>query len=302
VCSLNAAWRLVYAALDRAFIVTKGGRDYPDGPDEETRDLAWADNHTLIVFPGIGGRGGASSTYSYDITTNTATALPGVTNAIEGEVRCGTLYWLEIGSFTVLNAGDPNHNAKAPARLHRYDLAGHAAIGGPIPLGDATTAGGAEGQIGYPGWDVSRDGTRLAYQRMTATYAAGDLHIASQFLAANADGSGAAAILTGPPPVTSTSPADLSFSPNGALVAVSNAQSTPTVATGPSSGAGGTKFYSPDAGGQPAWLSDNSGFYAEAAGASTTDIYQYLLATPPVAGRIPGTDVHPNATFATTLP
>jgi len=273
---------------------------YPIGPDEETRDLAWADNHTLIVFPGIGGRSGTSDTYSYDINTHAATVLPGVTRAIEGEVRCGTLYWLEIGAFAAISPADPDHTQKAPARLHRYDLAGHAEIGSPIALSDATTYGGAEGQIEYAGWDVSRDGARLVYQHMTATVSGGALHISSQFFAANSDGTGAAAILAGPPPVTSTSGAHISISPDGTLVAVTNAQGTPTGATGPISGAGGTKFYSPDAGGQPAWLPDNSGFFATA-GASGA-IYQYLLATAPVGGRIPGTNVHATGTYPTTLP
>jgi hypothetical protein len=270
---------------------------YPFTPDEETRLLAWADNHTLIVLQGLTNRGGgAAASYTYDINTHTATALPGVTNAVEGEVRCSTLYWLEFGSFATLSGSDPNHTSTAPERLHRYDLASHTAIGSPIAIGQAWTEGGAEGQVAFGGWDVSRDGARLVYQHITVTYS-GSLHVSSQFFAANADGTGAATILTGPPPVTSTSGANLSISPDGTKVAVTNAQSTPTVATGPISGAGGTLFYSPDASGAPAWLPDNSGFLA-----TSTGIYRYLLSTPPVAGRIPGTQVHANGLAPGTLP
>jgi hypothetical protein len=278
---------------------------YPFTPDEEPRLLAWADNHTLIVFQGLSNRGGSSTnTYAYDISTNSATPLPGITGAVEGEVRCSTLYWMDLGTFTVLSGSDPNHTSKAPERIHRYDLTSHTEIGSPITISDASTYGGAEGQVDYAGWDVSRDNTKLVYQHMTVTFSGGNPHQSSQFFAANADGTGATQILTGPPPVTSTTGARLSISPDGTKVAVTNAQGTPTVATGPTSGTGGTLFYSPDASGQPAWLSDNSGFLATVGVESEppNDIYQYLLATPPVGGRVPGTEVHAAGTDPATLP
>lgn len=278
---------------------------YPQTPGEETRLLAWADNHTLIVFQGLSNRGGSSTnTYAYDITAHTATALPGVTGAIDGEVRCSTLYWMALGSFTPLSPADPNHTMTAPEQVHRYDLASHTEIGSPITISQASTYGGAEGQVDLAGWDVSRDNSKLVYQQMTITSSGGTVHVASKFFAANEDGSGAAQILTGPPPVTSTTGANLSFSPDASKVAVTNAQGTPTGATGPSSGTGGTLFYSPDAVGQPAWLPGGSGFLAAVGTEQATpnDIYQYLLATPPVSGRIPGTEVHAAGTDPATLP
>jgi hypothetical protein len=112
-------------------------------------------------------------------------------------------------------------------------------------------------------------------------------------------------ILSGSPPVTSITAANLCLSPDGTKVAVTNAQGTPTVATGPTSGTrSASLFYSPDAFGLPAWLPDNSGFLATVGveQALSNNIYQYLLATPPVGGRVPGTQVHAVGTDPATLP
>jgi hypothetical protein len=277
---------------------------YPHTPDEEPRLLAWADSHTLIVFQGISNRGGASTaTYAYDITTHTATLLPDVTNGVEGVVRCSTLYWMDTGASTMLSPADPNHTSTAPERIHRYNLASHTEIGSPITIGVAVTAAGSEGQVDFAGWDVSRDNTKLVYQQLSVTSPGGTVQASSQFFAANADGTGFAPILTGPPPVTSMTGAHLAIAPDGTKVAVTNAQGTPTVGTGPITGTGGTLFYTPDAVGLPAWLPDSSGFLSTKVDQTpASDIYQYLLATPPVGGRIPGTEVHPQGTDPATLP
>lgn len=277
---------------------------YPHTPDEEPRLLAWADNHTLVVFPGSTNRGGSSTTtYTYDITTHTATALPGVTNSAEGVVRCSTLYWMDVGAFTALSPADPNHTSTAPERIHRYDLASHTEVGSPITIGVAVTTAGSEGQVDFAGWDVSRDNTKLVYQQLSVTSPGGTVRASSQFFAANADGTGVAPILTGPPALTSTTGAQLAISPDGTRVAVTNAQGTPTVGTGPITGTGGTLFYTPDAVGLPAWLPDSSGFLSTKVDQTpASDIYQYLLATPPVGGRIPGTEVHPQGTDPASLP
>jgi hypothetical protein len=239
----------------------------------------------------------------YDITAHTATALPGVTNGVEGVVRCSTLYWMDTGAFTVLSPADPNRTATAPERIHRYDLSSRTEIGSPITIGVAVTTAGSEGRVDFAGWDVSRDNTTFVYQQLSATSSGGTVHESSRFFAANADGTGATQILNGHPPVTSTTGANLAIAPDGSKVAVTNAQGTPTVATGPMTGAGGALVYSPDAVGPPAWLPDGSGFLSTRVdGTPAGDIYQYLLATPPVGGRIPGTEVHPQGTDPTTLP
>jgi hypothetical protein len=129
------------------------------------------------------------------------------------------------------------------------------------------------------------------------------VHESSWFFVANADGTGVAPILTGPPPVTSTTGAHLAIAPDGTQVAVTNAQGTPTAATGPITGAGGTHVYTPDAVGLPAWLLDGSGFLSARVDQTPAgDIYQYLLSTPPVGDRIPGTEVHSQGTDDATLP
>jgi hypothetical protein len=277
---------------------------YPRTPDEEPRLLAWADNHTLVVFQGNTNRGGSpTTTYTYDITTHTATALPGVPNGVEGVIRCSTLYWMDTGAFTALSPADPNHTSTAPERIHRYDLSSHAEIGSPITIGVAVTTAGSEGQVDFAGWDVSRDNTRLVYQQLSVTSSGGTVHESSRFFAAHADGTDVVPILTGPPLITSTTGANLAISPDGTRVVVTNAQGTPTVATGPITGAGGTLVYTPDAVGLPAWLSDSSGFLStRVAQAPAGDIYQYLLSTPPVSGRVPGTEVHPQGSDPATLP
>ncbi len=280
---------------------------YPSSPDQEGRPFAWADNHTLVVFPGRGGSGGglaASQSYSYDITTATATALPSfVTSAVEGEVRCGSLYWLELTPLSTSGTSGGFQYFRGQANLHRFNLATSTAIGGPIAIGDTNSNGGAEGQVDWPGWDVSRDGTHLVYQQMTVTFNGTENHVSSAFKLASSDGSGAAAILTGANPATSTSGTGLSFSADGTQVAVTNAQSTPTVASGPTAG-GTPRYYSPDAAGLPAWLPDNSGFLAATQDDTpAVDIYQYLLATPLAGnGRAPGTEVHATGSDPATLP
>ncbi len=121
------------------------------------RLFAWADTHTLIIFASSALYGPTSGpSYSYDINTKALTPLPGVTNAIEGVVRCGVLFYSALGTFSGL--GDVNHTQVAPVSINRYDLGTNSAIGAPIDIGKASTYGGAEGEITYPGWDASPDG------------------------------------------------------------------------------------------------------------------------------------------------
>jgi hypothetical protein len=261
---------------------------YTLSPGMHTRHLAWADNHTLIVFQGATNRGGssASATYAYDITSATASALPGVTGALEGVVRCNTLFYITVdGSF---------HE-----QLHRYDMTTHAAIGAPLALSSAANL--SEGTIGLAGWDASRDGTRVAWQQATVS---GDQVSSSVFMGANADGSGAAAVFTGPPPATSHSFSYLAFSSDGTKLALTNAEPVPSVASAPSTGGGGIRFYAPDILGWPVWLPDNSGFLAgKNFEDDQGDIYQFLLSTPlNGSGQAPGTEVHAAGGYPATLP
>ena len=258
------------------------------------RILAWADNHTLLIFSGSGSRGSSSpSALSYDVTTGTLTSLTGLAaSPVEGEVRCGTLYYLSYTAFSPI-PGDTsgNHYQRGSGLLHRYNLSTHTEIGSPISLGDISTYGGAEGQIIGMGWDVSADGSQLVYQDTAATLGGSTgLITASQFFAANSDGSNSHQILNTTPVVTSNDMTYITISPDGSHVAVTNANPTPNIATDSLSG-GSVRVYSPDAIGQPAWLADGSGFDVSQSNIDGTpqNMYRYLLSTPPgSAGRVPG--------------
>lgn len=275
-------------------------------PSEQTpkRLLTWADNHTLIIMGGISK---SPNVYSYDITSNTLSTLPGISGAVEGVARCGVLYYLTLTAFAPM-PGDTsgNHYQVASGQINRYDLTAHAAVGGPYTIGDATTFGGAEGQVTIMGWDVSHDGTKVAYQQTKATLTPGQnagMALVSHFFAANADGSGATPILNGAPAATSNSESEIAISPNGALVAVTDANPSPDVLTGSMSG-GSPRAYTPDATGMPAWLADSSGFDASKGSYSTVgDVYRYLLSTPlNGAGQAPGTDQVPGGSLPAALP
>jgi hypothetical protein len=271
------------------------------------RNLAWADDHTLLILTGdtpAGGHlpGGAPTAYySYDITTTALTTLPGIAHgATDGVVRCSTLYYMEVTPMAVIGMSSLGQNIyQGTARLHRYDLATHAELGAPVVFSQTWDEDGSFGSYQWAGWDAAADNSRIAYQQMQVTYTAGanGPTVHSHFFAANPDGSAATSILDTPVPVTSTTPADLAISPNGALVAVTRANPTPNIASGNMAG-GGVRFYTPDAASAPAWLSDSSGFDA-----NTTDTERYLLSTPlGPGGRAPGSVLVANAQLPSTLP
>jgi hypothetical protein len=235
--------------------------------DQPQRLFAWADSHTLIIFTGA-----SSPVQAYDVTTNTLTTLSGTDGAIEGVVRCSTLFYMTYTGISV--PGSP----VVPELLHRYDLASHAPIGAPITIGTSGTWGGAEGQIFYGGWDVSADGTHIAYQSLATTETGGGTGMtqSSHWYSANADGSSAVSIL---PSLTSNDPAYLAISPDGSQLAVTSADPAPNVASGPMSG-GATRFFdSPNGFSRPAWRADSQAFFASTLPyIDTSDtIAQYLL-------------------------
>ncbi len=261
------------------------------------RVFAWADKHTLLIFGAFsGGDNGSGGTvsYSYDITSSSLTPLPGVTAAYEGVVRCSTLFYLEITPLAQINTSG---SYKGAGRLHRYDLSSHSEIGSPITLGDTSTFRGAEGNVTLMGWDVSPDGSRIAYQQTSVSLGPNNqIVLTSKFYAAYADGSGATPILTG---ATSSTAAFLAISPDGKQVAVTNAAPTPEVLSGSMSG-GAAHFYQPDAAGPPVWLSGSMQFEADSLIGSAQGIARWSLNT--AGGRQPGSVVHPNDGIPATLP
>jgi hypothetical protein len=218
--------------------------------DQPRRMFAWADAHTLIIFLGAN-----APAMSYDLDTNSLTTLADTTDAIEGVVRCSTLFYMTYSGISAPS------NTTVPELIHRYSLASHTAIGAPITIGTAGTWSGAEGQIFFGGWDVSADGAHLAYQRLSTTVIDGGRAMTqtSHWFAANADGSSPVSIL---PSLTSDGPSYLAISPDGAQVAVTAANPAPNVASGPISG-GATRFYDMPSGfSHPAWRADSQAFYA----------------------------------------
>jgi hypothetical protein len=266
---------------------------YVANSDIVPRVFAWADTHTLIIFanPPLNGAS-AGASYSYDINTKALTPLKGVDGAIEGVVRCGVLFYSTLGAFAGL--GDVSHTQTATISVNRYDLAGAAAIGSPVDIGKASTYGGAEGAIDYAGWDASPDGSHIVYQHEAV--AAGP-KITSTWFAANADGSGAVAIL---PKLTADGGARMAISPDAAQVAVSGANPAPNVASGPMSGASTVFFDTPNGYSQPAWLANSSGFFADS-GVESSPV-KFALYGACGSSHCNGTPVAAKANFPATLP
>jgi hypothetical protein len=260
--------------------------------DTAPRVFAWADSHTLIIFanPPLGA-GTAGPAYSYDINTKALTPLNGVNGAIEGVVRCGVLFYSTLGAFAGL--GDANHTQVATISVNRYDLASAAAIGAPIDIGKASTYGGAEGAIDYAGWDASPDGGKIVFQKETV---ANGPKITSTWFAANADGTGAVAIL---PQLTAQNGARMAISPDGAQVAVTNANPSPNAASGPVSGGSTVFFDKPDGYSQPAWLANNMGFFSDNGYLTPSS---FALFSPCGGAHCNGTPAVVKANYPATLP
>jgi hypothetical protein len=256
------------------------------------RLFAWADTHTLIIFANADLNAPLGPSYSYDITSNTLTPLPGVTGALEGVVRCSVLFYLTAGAPTYLDG----NLSRAPVLIHRYDLSSHTAIGVPVFIGDAAIFEfpAQDNQPDYPGWDASPDGSHLAYQQMTG---AKGPSFSSIWLATKADGTGPVPIL---PSVSSDGGVRMAISPDGTLVAVTQAHPAPSVFVGPLSGGAVTKFISPIGLGQPAWLANSGGFFAS----STSDAIpaSVLLFSLRCRGACVGAPVVANASNPATLP
>ena len=259
------------------------------------RLLAWADNSTLLIFA-AGSSGGSEKTvsYRYDLNSGTVSPLLGVTSAAEGVVHSSLLFYLDLTPVTQL--GSNSAWSKGSALLHRYDLNNNTEIGAPVRLGDTWSGAGYEGGIDFPGWDVSPDGAQIAYQQTSASLDNNQqLVTTSNFLASNADGSNAVQILTG---AIATSPAFLAISPDGRLVAVTNAMPTPTVLSGSISG-GPAHFYQPDAGGPPIWLGSTL-FEADLNPGSGGGIERWAVNSG--GGRAQGCIAHQNSGNPATLP
>jgi hypothetical protein len=278
------------------------------------RSIAWANNSTLIILTGDtpgdgsdpGARGtGSAAVYSYDISSHATTTLPGITHTTtDGVVRCNTLFYMAITPMADIGIDSfGSHEFKGSALLHRYNLTTHTEIGSAITIGETHDGEGSFTFYFAPGWDASPLGDRIAYQKSTASLSSpGNSGVQSKFYAAHADGSGAVQIFGGPSGVFTGNRVQLGISPNSALVALTEAYPTPNVASDSMAG-GSIKYYTPDASGRPAWLSDNSGFDATVEAGSGRNVERYLLSTPlNPSGRAPGSTLVTNAAGVASLP
>jgi hypothetical protein len=168
--------------------------------------------------------------------------------------------------------------------LHRFDLSTHAALSGSISLGQVHGCACSTGDFHLQGWDVSPDGSHIVYQ-VTTPLISGNFGIAaSHIYYANADGSGATPIARN---MSTNQLVRMQVSPNGQLVAFSDAPPSPSVLTASVSSPGDAgdpafRSYSPDAVGYPVWKWDNSSFWAsnsDGYGVSGpgTAIYYYVV-------------------------
>ena len=182
-----------------------------------------------------------------------------------------------------------HHRHRRLADLHRAPCAAttpssHSLLGGSINLGTVHSCACSPGDAHFQGWDVSPDGAHVAYQVTTAS-GGPDFGIASSTIYyANADGSGASQIASY---MATTGLVRMRISPNGQLVAFTNATPSPSVITASVSSpghAGDPNFhaYTPDAVAFPAWKWDSSQFWAATAedsdaGFTHSDLRNYVV-------------------------
>lgn len=283
------------------------------------RSVAWADKDTLLIFAvapnEIGGPDASQATsYRYTISTQTLTPLPGITTALQGSVRCGILFYLELDQmkqFQVCQRFSPtsaDYWYVGGASLRRYDLATQAQIGQPYYLGMTSSCPQEfDGEADAMGWDVTADGTALVYQQPIVLPGPQTgpspypVQTSSTFKMVNLGNAGSPTqILVG---ATSNANAYLAISPDQKTVALVTTDSllignpsSPLVYTGSSSG-GTASAHDPSAGGLPAWNADSKGFdtsalWSEVPGVDSPSLEQWQVGMPHAAALIDG-EHHP---------
>ena len=285
------------------------------------RSLAWADSNHLVIFAvspnEIGGiNGSQTTTYLYTLSTQTLIPLPGVTSALQGAVRCGTLYYLELTPMKQFQRCQ--YRAPAPdyywyiggADLRRYDLVTKTPIGQPYPLGATSSCPDFNaGEVDAMGWDITAGGKSLVYQQTVVSHGPlsnppggyDKVQTDSTFLVENlSNPSSPTPILAG---AKSNANAFLAISPDQKSVAV---VATDSLLIGdPSSalvytgfmGGGAASILDPSAGGLPAWYADSTGFDTSGLWKDTPDaeqpyLLQFQLGMPHAVGNISG-EHHP---------
>jgi hypothetical protein len=236
------------------------------GLELDRREEGWIDNNTIWWDDQLGFKeatlGGSPTTISSipPIDFSVSVSAPDLV------LRGHTLFYVA----KTLSGGSISY------ALHRFDLSSHTALAGSVDMGHSCNCA-ADSIIGSPGFDVSADGSHIVFQRITAGGSGSATGVgSSQFFYANADGSRASRIASY---ATASSFAYMQLSPNGSLVAVTNAQPSPTVFTASVSSAGligdpNLHFYTQDSSQYPAWNMDNGHFWT-----GTTDLLYFTVGT-----------------------
>ena len=244
------------------------------------RSYGWVDAHTLFA---LGDFGTASGGALYTLGAAAATPLPGLPTAIpEGVARGSTLFYVTSSQTTGSVGAGTTKYALYDTRLARYDLANQSALTGAVDLGTFALCACATGDWHLPGWDVSPDGTHIVYQLVAPAVPTSALDglTTTEFVYANSDGSGATQVLKA---LVTSARARLRFSPDGTMVAVTEAFTSPDVASGCVNTIGiygdpCMQFYGPDAFSYPAWHDDSRYMIAAtapAASATASALYRY---------------------------
>ena len=248
------------------------------------RSYGWVDARTLFA---LGDFDGDSGGVLYTLGAQTATPLPGLPSIIaEGVVRGATLFYV-----TADQPSGPIGTGKDQSKdqytlyhtlLSRYDLSAHEPLPGAVDLGIFAMCACATGDFHLPGWDASPDGAHIAYQQVTPAVPTSALTgIASQTIFyANSDGSAPTQIVKA---LVTAARVRMRFSPDGTMIAITEAFNSPDVASGCVNtiglyGVACMQFYGPDAYSYPAWHADSAYLIASAAPpalAPESSLYRY---------------------------
>lgn len=224
------------------------------------RQAGWIDNNTVwwITYHNV---------YQLTLGSSTPTILGTIASSsgstfvfpLDAVLRGHTLFYV-----TATETSPAPPSSTITYALHRFDMTSHTVLAGSADLGSSRQCQCSPGDRSEPGFDASPDGAHIVYQRVTPnSNADADGVASSQFFYANADGSGASRIASY---ATSTSFTRIQISPNGHLVAIARALSSPSVLTASVTSAGNSgdpdlNFYNPDGFSYPVWAWDSGSFW-----------------------------------------
>jgi hypothetical protein len=244
------------------------------------RAYGWVDAHTLFALGDFGTNSGGAL---YPLGAAAATPLPGLPSAIpEGVARGTTLFYVTTRQTNGSVGAGTTKYALYDTRLARYDLVRQTSLPGTVDLGTFALCSCSTGDWHLPGWDASTDGAHIAYQLVAPAAPASALDglTTREFVYANSDGSAPTQILKA---LVTTARTRMRFSPDGKIIGVTEAFTSPDVASGCVNTIGiygdpCMQFYGPDAYSYPAWHYDSRYLVAATAPpglAAESSLYRY---------------------------